>query len=152
MSFHIAFIEENSSVNQEYVDPALAAIAASLRFSFRFRSEILDRFRHDLKSAEDVEEFGNVLHRIESDAQSRGAVEPEKLYSVLDERDEQTIRNMQNMWYEIRRPEGDGKLDDAIRNQDFGTINSILSDLRPMNREYMTLLLKKFTEYMEEAE
>ena len=152
LSFHISLMEEVSSISQEYVEPKLAAVASNLRFAYRFRSEILDRFKNGLKSDQHAKEFGNILHRIESDAESRGITDPELLYKALSENEESEIRKISDYWYEIRKPEGGGKLDMAIKNEDYEEISDILKKVEPLNRLFMEILLTKFMAYMKNVD
>ncbi|MES9945944.1 MAG: hypothetical protein ABW080_13380 [Candidatus Thiodiazotropha sp.] len=145
-TFQIGFIEEVGAINAAEIPTALSALATTLRYAFRFRWEILEKYAPIDLNEDDIIGLDNALQRIEHDAESRGVSDEESLKSLFSSKTElEEISQMYSIWYELRNPEMTGKLDIAIRDRDAHTVKSILNELIPMNKHFLNMTAERFS-------
>ncbi len=80
-AFHVMFIEEVSAVDTSGTPEGVTALATGVRYAYRFRWEVIEKFIKRDMSEDDITELNESIKRIEIDAQSRGLLEPELLIS-----------------------------------------------------------------------
>jgi hypothetical protein len=144
-SFQIGFIEEVGAINTAAIPTGISTLATTLRYAFRFRWEILEKFAAIDLNEDDIVALDNALQRIEHDAESRGVSDETTLKALFpSQSDSEKISQMYANWYRLRNPEGTGDLDIAIRQSDALSIKRILNDLIPMNRQFLNLVAERF--------
>jgi hypothetical protein len=139
-TFQIGFIEEVGAINIEAIPADLSTLSTMLRYAFRFRWEILEKFARSDLAEEDIEALENALLRIEHDAESRGVSDEETLKSLYaQESKEGEISQMYRLWHRLRNPQGTGELDVAIRERDTRKVTEILYELVPLNKRFLNM-------------
>jgi hypothetical protein len=150
-AFHIIFIEEVGAVDITRTPEGITAVATVLRYAYRFRWEVIEKFSKRDMTEDDVAELAEALKRIEIDAQSRGLINPDLLISQFEGEEKGKIINMFADWYKLRNDKRNGALDIAMHQRNVREIQRILGELSHMNREFMDLALRRFTEVMSET-
>ncbi len=145
-TFQIGFIEEVGAINNEAMPADLSTLSTMLRYAFRFRWEILEKFARSDLSEEDIAALDNALLRIEHDAESRGVSDEETLKSLYaKESEEGEISQMYRLWHRLRNPQGTGDLDVAIRERDTRKVTEILHELIPLNKRFLNMTADCFS-------
>jgi hypothetical protein len=142
-SFQIGFIEEVGVINTAGIPTELSALATTLRYAFRFRWEILEKFTPVDLNDDDIIALDNALQRIEHDAESRGVSNEASLKSLFPAESDE-IAQMYEVWYQLRNPEGSGELDIAIRDRNANKVKAILNELAPMNKRFLNMTAERF--------
>jgi hypothetical protein len=137
-SFVILFIEESGSGPRNHIAEPVQALMTTLKFAYRFRWEVIERFKEGI-TEEEVVEFQEILEQIESEALSRGIMDPEELCQNFDAASAKEIKEMFQKWYSMRNAEKTGELDHAIQEKDVQSIERIITDLAPMNQRFIKL-------------
>jgi hypothetical protein len=146
-TYHITFTEEIGAVDVSVMPKELSALASLLRLTFRFRWEILEKYRSANMTEGDVERLGSALRRIESDLQSRGEnLDQATIESLFPPEKATRIHEMFAEWHKVRNPEGTGELDIAIEEKDARSIPGILERFTPMNQEFLEMGADRFSE------
>lgn len=144
--FHITFSEEVAALDVSSTPKDISALAIYLRYAFRFRWELLEKFGTGRISEDDVERLHNTLERIRVDAESRGIRSIDPLLALFPPEQANKIREMYSNWYQIRNPEGKGELDIAIKNKEAEKIPEILARFIPASQEFLELAANRFSE------
>ena len=142
-SFQIGFIEEVGAINTAGIPTELSSLATTLRYAFRFRWEILEKFAPIDLNDDDIVAMDNALQRIEHDAESRGVSDEASLRSLFPTESDE-ISQMYRVWYSLRNPDGTGELDIAIRDREAKKIKAILNELAPMNQRFLNMTAERF--------
>ncbi len=149
-SFMILFLEEIGAGLTHHIPQTTMALISTLRLTFRFRWEVINRYKKDL-TPDRVQEFKDSIDRIETESRSRGYRDPEMLISsfggerIIAER----IRSMFAEWYELRNDERTGKLDLAIRDKNVDEIMRILERLSVLNTEFVMMAIERMETIMQ---
>ncbi|MFX0202091.1 MAG: hypothetical protein ACFFCW_38765 [Candidatus Hodarchaeota archaeon] len=146
--FHITFSEEVAAVDASSVPKDISVLAIFLRYAFRFRWELLEKFGTKPMSEDDVERLHNSLERIRADAASRGIESIEPLLALFPAEQANKISEMNRNWYQIRNPQGTGELDIAIKNKEAEKIPEILARFIPASQEFLVLAANRFSELL----
>ncbi|MFZ0241053.1 MAG: TIR domain-containing protein [Desulfobacterales bacterium] len=149
-TYHVTFTEEVSAIDGTAMPERVAGLASLLRFVFRFRWEVLEKFGTGPITEEDVTRLENALRRIAKDWESRGMGGQECIIGLFPPEHTVRLTNMFASWRELRNPEGTGKLDSAIENKDLEEIHSLLSAVLPINQEFLELAADNFAELLSE--
>jgi hypothetical protein len=125
----------------------LAALGTLLRFTFRFRWEVLERFSKGPLGADDVEQLDVNLRRIIVDWESRGAAPQTDVLALFPEpKAADRLRQMTAEWRRLCNRDKTGELDVAIANKDTTKIPALLSTILPMNQEFLEMAADRFAE------
>lgn len=154
-SHHIIFVEDVANISREDIpDKAYAALAEIVKMTYRFRWEVLAPCRSQSATRDDIERAVAALERIESEARSRGFMDPELVLSTLSDEDASRVWSFYEQWYAIRSPDPDNPraLDLAIRNEDWSEIKRLLCDLWAMNKEFLVIASHTFARMSEALE
>ncbi len=146
---HVLFVEELEGPLPDMPED-VKALATNLKFAFRFRWEVLDKFAHPGLTERDVDALEATMMRIEKEAQMRGMVDPEVMIRQFSRADAERVRSMLELWYGLRNPEGTGELDIALKEKDPEKVTRLLTGLLPLNREYVELVARRFADAMAE--
>jgi len=141
-SFVILFVEESGSGPRNHIAERIQALLTTLKMAYRFRWEIIERFKKGMAEGE-VEEFNDILEQMESEALSRGLMDPDALCQNFDAATAGEIKEMFTRWYEMRNDEKTGELDIAIQKKDVQSIQRILADMIPLNQRFLELASEK---------
>lgn len=144
-SFCIIFAEEVGAFDDTETPKYMAVVGYILRFSFRFRWEILEKFTKRPLTVDDIPRIDNALRRIKVDIESRGINDPKALSKAFPEENRARIEEMMKKWYAVRNPNGTGTLDIAIENKDPDKAQEILREFIPMNQEFLELASNRLT-------
>jgi hypothetical protein len=148
-SFMILFLEEVGVGLTHHIPETTQALISCLRLTFRFRWEIINRYKADM-TADQIQELKDSLDRIETEGKSRGNLNPEMLIKSFgpDQAVSAKIEAMFNKWAEYRNDERTGKLDLAIRDKNVEEIMRILNKVAVMNAEFVTLAIERIEKLM----
>jgi hypothetical protein len=144
-AFHIMFSEEIAAVDRSAMPKNLAVLADLLRFTFRFRWEVLEQFSEGPIEDEDVERLRNALDRIRADWESRHIGDENEIFGIFGEEQQQRFMQMSQAWREISNEEGTGKLDLALKNGDKDVIPGLLRGFLPMNQTFLEIAADLFS-------
>jgi hypothetical protein len=144
--FHVTFTEEVSAIDDTAIPRPIAVIATVLRFAFRFKWEVLERFGKETLEEEDAVRVENALRRIYKDWESRGIGGQEVILDLFSDTQAVKISEMFTEWYKLRNPEGTGELDIAIEKRNTEKIQELLKSLIPTNQEFLEMTTVRFTE------
>jgi len=145
-AYHITFTEEVGTIDSVNIPHRLMSLVTVLRFTFRFRWEVLEKYKTGTMTEEDVERMDNAMRRINVDAESRGISKEGAVISLFTEDKAKYVKKMYTEWYKYKNAEGSGELDLAIANKDTQTIQRILNNLLTMNQEFLEMASDRFSE------
>jgi hypothetical protein len=151
-TFQIGFIEEVGVINTAGIPTGLSALATTLRYAFRFRWEILERFGPADLSEADIIALENALQRIEYDSDSRGVSDDTSLISLFEsDSDVNEMSQMYSLWCKLRNPDGTGELDIAMRERDTHKVKDILNELAPLNNRFLNITAERFSSLLSDT-
>ncbi|MBU1340699.1 MAG: toll/interleukin-1 receptor domain-containing protein [Proteobacteria bacterium] len=144
-TFHLTFTEDVATVDRSAMPKNLSALANTLRSTFRFRWEILEKFGKGTMTEEDVERLSTALMRIQQDWESRSIGGEKEILELFQQKDEQKrILEMFTSWYKAMNNDKTGELDIAIENKDMEKIPKILKNFLPLNQEFLEMAADRF--------
>ena len=143
-SFHITFSEEVGAFEPSAMPKNIFVLVTTLRFAFRFRWEVLEKFSRRPFTESDVEHLACALKRIETDWHSRGMTDESTLRKSFEQRDSERFARMSAEWQKLRNEQGTGELDLAIENKDLEKIPQLLASIIPMNQEFLEMATNRF--------
>jgi hypothetical protein len=144
-TFHIIFTEDVAAVDHSKMPKDLSALATVLRFAFRFRWEVLEKFAGRAVTKLDVKRLDIAIRRMEAEWQSRGVgdqVDIENMFPSGKARER--MKRMLEDWALIRNPQGTGELDVAIKKKNTKKIRQILKRTIPVNQEFLEMATSMF--------
>ena len=145
-TFHFTFTQDVAAIDSTAMPQELADLATVLRFVFRFRWEVLEKFGMGPMTVEDVERLDNALQRMEQDWESRGMGDMSMLVELFPESKKPRVLEMLVSWGKARNKEGTGHLDVAIANKDPEAIPVILKEFIDTNQEFLEMVADRFRE------
>lgn len=144
--FHITFSEEIGAFDPSVMPQNIFVLVTALRFAFRFRWEVLEKFNKRVLTEADVERLDCALERIETDWHSRGMTDENILRGSFSQRDAERLAKMSAQWRAVRNRERNGELDVAIEKRNLEKIPELLSSIIPMNQEFLEMATNRFAE------
>jgi hypothetical protein len=148
--FHIIFAEDVAAIDSSEIPLELSRLATVLRFAFRFRWEVLEKFGAHAMTGDDVERLDNALRRISKDWESRGIGAQDQISDLFPKEKRQRLEEMSVVWRKARNRDGTGDLDAAIRNQDPNACSDILHGFIAMNQEFLEMVIERFGDLIHE--
>ena len=148
--FHITFTEDVATVDVSSTPKNISVLAAYLRFAYRHRWEVLEKFGTGPISEDDVDRLYNTLERIRTDARSRDIVGVDAILDFFSPEQARKIINIYRAWYQITNPEQNGQLDIAIKKKQTEKISEILARFIPSSQEFLELAANRFSELVKE--
>jgi len=145
-TFHLTFTEEVTASDTAVMSADLVTFVALLRFTFRFRWEVLERFSKGPLDNEDIERLEVNLTRITVDWESRGAIDQEKLSRLFSGAQAARLQEMSEVWSRLHNRDKTGELDIAIERKDGAKIANLLASIIPMNQEFLEMAADRFAE------
>jgi hypothetical protein len=149
-TFHLTFTEEVGAVDHTAMPKSLSVLATLLRFTFRFRWEVLERFTSGPLTEQDVKRLDNALKRIQVDWDSRGLGGQDEILALFPKENHKRVSDMFVAWHKAKNPEGTGELDIALENMDTTKIPELLKTFLPMNQEFLEMAADRFSEMVYE--
>lgn len=150
-SFFISFIEDITVIDHNSVPEGVGIIAAALKLALRFRWEILEnkRYHDHVMCDEEADELRMSIDRIMIEGISAGLMDKALLISQFElDTDKQRIDEMFSHWFKLLNDEGTGLLDLALRERNAVEAAKILEELSPLNKEFLKMSSRRFSELM----
>jgi hypothetical protein len=139
--FHITFSEEVGAFDPSAMPKNIFVLVTTLRFAFRFRWEVLEKFNKRPFTESDVEHLACSLKRIETDWHSRGMTEESTLRRSFTHSDSERLARMSAEWQKLRN-----ELGVAMENKALEKIPELLAGIIPMNQEFLEMATNRFAE------
>jgi hypothetical protein len=148
---HITFTEDVVAVDRSSMPRDLSMLANTLRSTFRFRWEVLEKYGHAPITEDDVECLETALLRIRHDWESRNIGSEMDILALFPEKaQEGRLIEMLAQWHKVRNDEKTGELDIAIRDKDTEKIPLILNRFLPVNQEFLEMAAERFASIISE--
>ena len=144
--YHVAFVEEVGALDSSSFPKQMTVLSSVLRFSFRFRWEVLEPFSSGTMSESDVMKLENTLLRMRADWFSRGMTDFSAVLQCFSDDKAKRIGEIMRQWQKARNAEGTGAIDVAIQNKDVAAIPGLLRDFLPLSQEFLELAADRFSE------
>jgi hypothetical protein len=145
-AYHVKFTEEIGALDHSMMPPNLAALATVLRFAFRFRWEVLERFAGTPMTDADVECLDSAFQRLQIEWQSRGGGDQATLEALFPEGTARNrVRKIFKDWAALRNPDGTGELDVAMEKKDLKGIQECLNRIIPLNQAFLEMATDVFS-------
>jgi hypothetical protein len=151
-SFDITFAEEVGFSNHFYIPVELSRLSLCLRYTFRFRWEVLEKFHKAPFTEVDALRLENTLHRIRADAKAQGMQGLEGIRELFTPEEAARIEKMYHEWRRVSNPEGTGELDLAITNRNLDLIPELLSRFIPANEEFIEMAAARFAQMVSSSD
>ena len=145
-SIHLIFVEEVSTVDGSAIPQKLLCLGTLLRYAFRFRWEVLEKYSAMVMVESDVTKLQNALLRIRRDWETKGVGGKDYVRQFYPEKEHDNINNMYDSWKELSTPDKDGKLDIAIKNKDVKIIPKLLEKILPINQQFLEMTVYYFSQ------
>lgn len=145
-AYHVTFAEEVSHVDDSAIPRHVSELATILRFTFRFRWEVLEKFGRKDLTDEDVIRVENAIKRIRKDWESRGMSADDSFIRLFAPDEAKRIAELLSYWRTKKNEEGTGELDIAIDKGDLQTVSTILKEFIPYNQEFVEMAASRFAE------
>jgi hypothetical protein len=157
-SAHIAFHESVTGPISNCPED-LSALGTVLRMGFRFKWEVLERYRFP-NSAKEIQHIRRIVERMEQESHMRGYNRPSQslernleynpVFEAFPPELQPTIREIGEKWYELRNPEKTGRLDQAFLNEDIALTRKCLNELMELNKKFMTVASRRYAELVQQ--
>ncbi len=150
-TYHITFAEDVTTTDMAAMPRKLALLATLLRFTFRFRWEVLEPFSRGPLSDADVTHLDVSLKRIKCDWESRGTIDQSHIMDLFTGEKRRHTEEMFKAWGRLRNADQTGELDIAIKNKDGRSIPALLSTMLPANQLFLEIAAGRFAEMVAET-
>lgn len=150
-SYGLTFAEDVGTADMAHMPAELANLATLLRYAFRFRWEVLERFSRGALKDEDIERLDISLTRILEDWESRGAHFEQGVPELFKGKQAARVREMTLHWHRLHNKEKTGELDMAIFEKDGRKVPELLASVLPMNQEFLEMAAARFAEMIANA-
>jgi hypothetical protein len=144
-TYHVMFTEEVTAIDGTAIPKHIMGLATILRFAFRFRWEVLERYGNQTITEEDIPRLQNAMLRIAKDWESRGLGGEDFVKQLYPIKEAKRISDMFAAWSELYNPKEAGKLDIAIKDKDVQKISKLLGDVLPMNQQFLEMTADYFS-------
>ena len=101
--FHITFSEEVGAFDPSAMPKSLFVLVTTLRFAFRFRWEVLEKFSRRPFTEANADVLACALKRIETDWHSRGMTDQTALARCFTQRDGERLERISAEWRKIEK-------------------------------------------------
>lgn len=149
--FHITFSEEVGAYEPSAMPQNIFVLVTTLRFAFRFRWEVLEKFSKGPINEGDVEHLACAFKRIETDWQSRGMKDDNALQGSFTQSDRERLARISAEWQRLRNKQGTGELDIAMERKELEKIPKLLRSVIPMNQEFLEMATNRFAELLRDS-
>jgi hypothetical protein len=145
-TYHVTFAEEVGQVDSTAIPQHVSELATILRFAFRFKWEVLEKFGRRTLTGDDLIQVENAMKRIKKEWESRGLVRDDSYIRLFSSEKARRITEILQYWRTKKNDEGTGELDVAITNGDAPTVSAILTEFIPLNQEFVEMAAERFSE------
>jgi len=149
-TYHISFAEDVGTADTAAMPARLALLAKLLRFTFRFRWEVLEPYTRGPLSDADVTHLDVSMKRIRTDWCSRGTVDQSQIVELFTAEQRKLTEAMFEAWKRLRNSEETGELDVAIKARDGKKIPELLATMLPTNQQFLEMAAGRFTDLISE--
>jgi hypothetical protein len=149
-AYHVAFVEEVSTTNTTAMPKQLAVLAALLRFTFRFRWEVLEPFARGPLSDTDIGRLDASMTRLKWDWESHGSIDRDKILDVFTSDQRKRLDAMFTAWNRLCNADQTGELDLAIKKMDGQRIAALMASVLPVNQEFLEMAAARFAQMVSE--
>lgn len=151
-AIQILFVEDISALSLSPEHDTVATLAMLLRMAFRLRWEVLEQYGHGSLKPEDLKSVQTALDRLQAEARASGRLEAKTMLELFDHHQQAVIIRMMAKWSELRREDGSGALDVALREGDATRAGELLAALSPLNKEFLVMASRRFAELTEQVQ
>lgn len=151
VNYQITFTEDISAFDTSGIPRDLFQLATLLRFAFRFRWEILEKFTTGTLTEDDVERVNNAFERMQVEWESRGAGREIDFSIFPNKKTRDRVTEMTRDFASMRNPDKTGELDVAIEQKDAKKVQELLRSLIPVNQEFLELTTDAFSDIIHES-
>lgn len=124
----------------------MRTLQTALRLAYRLRWEIIEPYKHKQGlGLTDIRAIQNILERLEREAHFHGLFDRGILCNQFGS-DAPAVHALYDEWDKIRNTEGTGLLDQAFCEGDGRKAKQALQALICINKEFMILASKRFSE------
>jgi hypothetical protein len=145
-AYHIAFVEDVSTTNTTAMPKQLAMLATLLRFTFRFRWEVLEPFSRGPLSDADIARLDASLTRLKRDWESHGSSDRDDIGEVFSVDQRKRLDGMFAAWNRLRNVDQTGELDLAIKEMDGKRSAELVASALPVNQEFLEMAASRFAQ------
>jgi hypothetical protein len=145
-AYHIAFVEDVSTTNTTAMPKQLAMLATLLRFTFRFRWEVLEPFSRGPLSDADIARLDASLTRLKRDWESHGSSDRDDIGEVFSVDQRKRLDGMFAAWNRLRNVDQTGELDLAIKEMDGRRSAELVASALPVNQEFLEMAASRFAQ------
>jgi hypothetical protein len=144
--FHIEFVEEVGDFGMGYIPLRVRALVTMLKMVYRFRWEVLEKYENKSLDVKDVTNLSDTLQRIETEAMSRGVLNPQLVCTNFDDNTAVKLMDLFTQWIDISNESKTGELDIALQEKDARKTQAIIPKLAELNRRIMELSATRLEE------
>lgn len=145
-TYHVTFTEEVGSVDDSAMPREVSELATIVRFAFRFKWEVLQKFGGKTLTEDDLIRVDNSFKRIQKDWESRGVTADDSFIRLFPPDKARRITEMLAYWRTKKNYEGSGELDTAIKNKETALVSSILKEFIPFSQEFLEIATERFAQ------
>jgi hypothetical protein len=145
--FHIVFLEDDRVISDVGIPKHVRVMALLVRQAFRFQWEILNQYCRPDLTENDVESLEQTIESIEADVRASELDEQsvgELVVEHFGPDEQRRIGEMHAHWGILRREDGTGKLDVALKQRDTKKVEEILGGLIDLSNQYMAIITCEF--------
>lgn len=145
-SFHISFIEVLGRGMAGREPAGMRSLQTALRLAYRLRWEIIESYKdRSFFNDKDIRTIQNILERLELEAHSHGLLDRGVLCDQFGS-NAPAVDAMYGEWEKIRNAQGTGLLDQGLLENDEKKVKKALQALVHINKQFMILASKRFSE------
>lgn len=149
VSFHLTFSEDICYIDGTTIPNDIYRLSAVLRFAFRFRWEILEKYAVPDLTEDDVERVENAFRRLKKEWESRELGEQVTILDLFSDERRERIFDMFLEWGKARNRQGTGVLDKAFEKRDGKAVGEILKQYLPRNKEFLEIVTDRFSDLIQ---
>ncbi len=149
VSFHLTFSEDICYIDGATIPTDIYRLAAVLRFAFRFRWEILEKYAAVDLTEDDVERVENAFRRLKKEWESRELGDKVQILDLFEGERRERVFDLFLDWDKARNRQGTGLLDKAFENRDGKAVSEVLEWYLPKNKEFLEIVTDRFAELIQ---
>ena len=149
VKFYLTFTEDISYIDRSTIPNEIYRLAALLRFAFRFRWEVLEKYAVDTLENGDIERVDNAFRRLGKEWESRELGDAFGILDLFSGKERAKVGEMLQEWSKMRNKQGNGELDKAIENGDPQAVAQILKKFLPLNTEFLEITADRFSQVIQ---
>lgn len=150
--FRILFYEDvtwqHKDIPKKHLNVLISLVMAT-RFKYELLKKYLSRISTPVTEEEKQQAYNEIrqtIRSIEGEAMTHGMHKKQALTEAFQDKDQQTIEQMYDEWYTIR-----DQLMNDLKQKNCESIEEHLSKLLSMNKQYLGLATRRYSELMTES-